>query len=98
MNSDRRNAIVGLVLVDPILKNPDDVLNGPTSENQIALWAFFELVTAAAVLELSGIIAQLSAWGVILALPVATFEISCAVYLLARGFRPAALAESANRA
>jgi hypothetical protein len=55
-------------------------------------------VFTAAVLELFGIIAQLSAWGAVLALPVAIFEISFAVYLIARGFRPAALAELANHA
>jgi len=232
MNSDRRNAIVigvlfivaavasiiGFLLYGPILNNPDYVLKGPTSENQIALGAFFELVTAAAVagtsitlfqylrrrsetkavsylafrlleaflivlgavsmlsiltlrqqfaagmaldaaalqvfaraliavhdwtfilgpnfmlgintliyssvlyqtkliprplatlgviaaicvftagvLELFGIIAQVSAWGAVLSLPVATFEIGFAVYLIARGFRPAALAELATQ-
>ncbi len=67
MNSNRRNAmiigvlfivaaaasILGLVSYDPILKNPDYLINGPTGGNQIALGAFFELITAAAVIGTS---------------------------------------------
>ena len=55
-------------------------------------------VFAAALLELFGIIAQVSPWGAVLSLPVASFEICFAIYLIARGFRPAALAELTNRA
>ena len=53
-------------------------------------------VFTASILELFGVIAQISAWGAVLSLPVAIFEISFAAYLIAIGFRPAALAELVN--
>lgn len=63
MNSNRKRAIVigvlfiaaavfsvlGLVSYGPILSNPDYMITGPTSENQIVLGGLFELLTAAAV-------------------------------------------------
>jgi hypothetical protein len=63
MTSDRKNAIltgilfivaafasiIGLLSYDPILKNPDYIIKGPTGENQIILGAIFELVTAVTV-------------------------------------------------
>lgn len=63
MNSNRKRAIVigvlfiaaavfsilGLASYSPILNNPDYMIAGPTSENQLVLGAIFELLTAAAV-------------------------------------------------
>jgi hypothetical protein len=49
-------------------------------------------IFSAALLELFGIILQVSAWGAILALPVATYEISLAVYLIVKGFNLSAIA------
>jgi hypothetical protein len=63
MNSNRKRAIVigllfiaaavfsilGLASYGPILNNPDYMIAGPTSENQLVLGAIFELLTAAAV-------------------------------------------------
>jgi hypothetical protein len=48
-------------------------------------------IFTAALLELFGIILQVSAWGAILALPVAVYEISLAVYLIVKGFNPSAI-------
>lgn len=47
--------------------------------------AFFIMV--AAILELFGIIAQVSIWGILLALPIAMYEMTLAVYLIKYGFR-----------
>lgn len=44
------------------------------------------LILVAAVLELFGVILQLSAWGAILALPVFAFEMTLAVWLITKGF------------
>lgn len=53
-----------------------------------ALGVFAALsVFCASVLEIFGVIAQVSASGAVLALPVAVFEISLAVYLLRHGWR-----------
>lgn len=44
------------------------------------------LIMVAAILELFGVINQLSVWGILLALPIATYEISLAIRLIAKGF------------
>lgn len=44
------------------------------------------LIMVAALLELFGVINQLSVWGILLALPIATYEISLAIRLIAKGF------------
>ncbi|WP_247233710.1 DUF4386 domain-containing protein [Telluribacter sp. SYSU D00476] len=45
----------------------------------------------ASLLEMFGIIAQLSVWGMLLALPVFAYEMTLAVWLLIKGFNPEAL-------
>ena len=47
-------------------------------------------VFTAAILEMFGVIEQVSLWGGLLALPVALFEMSLAVYLLVKGFKSTA--------
>ncbi len=44
------------------------------------------LIFVAAILEMFGIIEQLSTWGALLAIPVALTELSLAIWLLAKGF------------
>jgi hypothetical protein len=44
-------------------------------------------IMLAAILELFGIIAQISIWGILLALPIALYEMTLAVYLIKYGFR-----------
>jgi hypothetical protein len=44
-------------------------------------------VFVAALLELFGVIDQVSAWGVVLSLPVAVYEMTLAVYLIVKGFK-----------
>ena len=54
-------------------------------------------VFVAALLELFGVIDQVSAWGAVLSLPVAVYEMTLAVYLIAKGFRSTAFtSETAN--
>ena len=59
----------------------------------IATWGLIgaTLIFLAALLEISGIILQVSAWGGILAIPVATFEMILAVWLIFKGFNPSAI-------
>ncbi len=45
------------------------------------------LIMIAALLEMFGIIEQISMWGILLALPIATYEISLAIWLIAKGFK-----------
>jgi Domain of unknown function (DUF4386) len=45
------------------------------------------LIMLAALLELFGIIQQISLWGILLALPIAAYEMWLAVFLIAKGFR-----------
>jgi len=54
-------------------------------------------IFVAALLEMFGVILQVSAWGAVLSLPVAIYEMTLAVYLIVKGFKSDALAfESAN--
>lgn len=55
-------------------------------------------VFLAALLELFGIIEQLSTWGAILAIPVALTEMSLAIWLIIKGFNPNPQLEQANSA
>jgi hypothetical protein len=50
------------------------------------------LVFIAAILEMFGVIQQVSVWGGILALPVAANEMILAVWLIVKGFNESALA------
>jgi hypothetical protein len=45
------------------------------------------LIFLAAILEMFHVIAQISAWGVVLALPIFAYEMSLAVWLIFKGFR-----------
>jgi hypothetical protein len=55
-------------------------------------------VFLAALLELFGIIEQLSTWGAILAIPVALTEMSLAIWLIIKGFNPNTQLEQVNSA
>jgi hypothetical protein len=59
---------------------------------RLAVWGMIAacLIMVAALLELFGIIRQLSVWGIVLALPIATYELLLAVWLIAKGFRTGA--------
>ncbi|WP_205701413.1 DUF4386 domain-containing protein [Herpetosiphon llansteffanensis] len=46
------------------------------------------LIFIAALLEMFGIIEQLSTWGALLAIPVALTEMSLAIWLITKGFKP----------
>lgn len=46
----------------------------------------------AAILEMFGVILQISTWGAVLSFPVAVYEMVLAVYLIVKGFRPSAFA------
>ena len=50
------------------------------------------LILVAAVLELFGVILQVSAWGAILAIPVFAYEMTLAVWLIVKGFNSSAIA------
>lgn len=50
------------------------------------------LVFLEAVLVLFGVVSQVSVWGALLALPVAAFEMTFAVWLIVKGFNPSATA------
>lgn len=45
------------------------------------------LIMAAAILEMFGIIQQISAWGILLALPIAAYEMTLAGWLIAKGIK-----------
>lgn len=45
------------------------------------------LIMVAALLEMFGIIEQISMWGILLALPIALYEMSLAVWLIVKGFK-----------
>ncbi|MED4227771.1 DUF4386 domain-containing protein [Neobacillus cucumis] len=55
------------------------------------------LVFIAALLEMFGVIQQVSVWGGILALPVAANEMILAVWLIAKGFNESALASMSEK-
>jgi uncharacterized protein DUF4386 len=55
------------------------------------------LVFLTALLELFGVIPQLSAWGTLLALPVATYEMILAVWLIVKEFNPSAIASGSAK-
>ena len=44
------------------------------------------LIMVAAICEMFGLFRQISAWGILLALPIAAYEISLAIRLIAKGF------------
>ncbi len=48
-------------------------------------------ILLAALLEMFGIIGQTSLWGILLAIPVAVYEMTLAVWLIVKGFNPSAL-------
>jgi hypothetical protein len=50
------------------------------------------LVFIAALLEMFGVILQVSVWGVLLAMPVAAYEMILAVWLIVKGFNPSTTA------
>lgn len=50
------------------------------------------LIFLEAVLTMFGVISQLSTWGALLALPVAAYEMTLAVWLIVKGFNPSAIA------
>lgn len=50
------------------------------------------LVFLEAVLAMFGVLSQVSVWGALLALPVAAYEITLAVWLIVKGFNPSAVA------
>jgi hypothetical protein len=49
------------------------------------------LILIAALLEMFGIILQLSIWGAVLALPVFAYEITLAIWLIVKGFDVSAI-------
>jgi hypothetical protein len=50
------------------------------------------LIFIAALLEMFGIILQISTWGTVLAIPVAVYEMTLAVWLIVKGFNLSAIA------
>jgi hypothetical protein len=48
-------------------------------------------VLLAALLEMFGVITQISLWGVLLALPIAIYEMTLAVWLIVKGFNSSAI-------
>jgi Domain of unknown function (DUF4386) len=53
------------------------------------IWGIFAalLMMFAALLEIFGVIEQISSWGILLAIPIALFEMTFAVWLIVKGFR-----------
>ena len=56
----------------------------PSNLARLGLLASFLIMTAA-ILELFGIIEQISTWGILLAVPIALFEMTLAIYLITKG-------------
>lgn len=52
------------------------------------------LILIAALLEMFGVILQISAWGAVLATPVALYEMTLAVWLIVKGFNSSEIASS----
>jgi hypothetical protein len=63
----------------------------PRMLSSLGLVAAVSIFTAA-LLELFGIILQVSTWGAVLALPVAIYEMSLAIYLIVKGFNSSVIA------
>jgi hypothetical protein len=55
------------------------------------------LIFIAALLEMFGLILQTSAWGAILAIPVAAYEMTLAVWLIVKGFNKSAVASASAK-
>ncbi|TAF74272.1 MAG: DUF4386 domain-containing protein [Bacteroidetes bacterium] len=53
------------------------------------IWGIFAalIIMFAALLEMFGVIEQISIWGILLAVPIAFFEMTFAVWLIVKGFR-----------
>jgi len=58
----------------------------PSKLSMLGIFASFLIMTAA-IFELFSIIQQLSVWGILLALPIAIYEMSLAFYLIVKGFK-----------
>lgn len=58
----------------------------PIALSGLGIGASF-LIMIAAIIELFGIIEQISTWGILLALPIALYEMTLAVWLLVKGIR-----------
>ena len=56
----------------------------PSNLAILGLLASFLIMTAA-ILELFGVIQQISTWGILLALPIALYEMTLAIYLITKG-------------
>lgn len=56
------------------------------------------LIFTASILEMFGVIAQLSTWGAVLALPVFAYEMTLAVRLIVKGFNAPAIASESAKA
>ena len=56
----------------------------PSNLARLGLLASFLIMTAA-ILELFGVIQQISTWGILLALPIALYEMTLAIYLITKG-------------
>ena len=56
----------------------------PPNLARLGLLASFLIMTAA-ILELFGVIQQISTWGILLALPIALYEMTLAIYLMTKG-------------
>jgi hypothetical protein len=59
----------------------------PRKLSGLGLMASF-MIMLAALLEMFGIIQQISLWGIILALPIASYEMTLAVWLMIKGLKP----------
>ena len=58
----------------------------PKNLSRLGILASFLIITAA-ILEMFGIIQQISIWGILLALPIALYEMTLAVWLLVKGIK-----------
>ncbi|MCU0448997.1 MAG: DUF4386 domain-containing protein [Bernardetiaceae bacterium] len=58
----------------------------PIQLSRLGLVASFLIMTAA-ILELFGIIEQISTWGILLALPIALYEMTLAIWLIVKGIK-----------
>ena len=58
----------------------------PKNLSRLGILASFLIMTAA-ILEMFGIIQQISIWGILLALPIALYEMTLAVWLLVKGIK-----------